>query len=115
MAKKNNNIAIGKWAFIIGIALAIIAALIEGITVIPYLALILVVLGLLVGFLNVAEKDSVKLLVAIIALLGIGSATIMVIPAIDAYLQAILENIVAFAGAAGFVVAIKAIIETTKK
>jgi len=116
MAKKKDNLgAIGKWAFIIGLALAIIAGLIQGIYTIPSLALILVILGLIVGFLNITEKNTVKLLVAIIALMAVGSFTISVIPAITDYLAAILANIVIFAGAAGLVVAIKAIIEPTKK
>ena len=115
MAKKNNLEVIGKWAFIIGLAIVIIAGIIQGIYVIPSLALILVILGLIVGILNISEKDSIKLLVAIIALISVGSATIIVIPAINSYLQAILENLIAFAGAAGLVVAVKSIIETTKK
>ena len=116
MAKKTNNLEmIGKWAFIIGIALAIIAGLIQGIYEIPYLILILVISGLIVGFLNIAEKDTVKLLVAIIALMGVGGITISVIPAINMYLESILSNIIIFASGAGLIVAIKAIIETTKK
>ena len=113
MAKKTNNLGVaGKWAFIIGLALAIIAGVIP--TTIPNLALILVVLGLIVGFLNIAEKDTVKLLVAIIALMAVGAITIAEIPAIDTYLGAILSNILILAGAAGLIVAVKAIYETGK-
>jgi len=109
------NDAIGKWAFIIGLALAVIAGLIQGFYTISYLALILVILGLIVGFLNISEKDVTKLLIAIIALVSVGSATVLAIPAINTYLSAILSNFVAFAGAAGLVVAVKAIYETGKK
>ena len=113
MAKKSNNLdVIGKWAFIIGLALAVIAGVIP--TTIPYLTLILVVLGLIVGFLNINEKDTVKLLIAIIALMAVGAITIAEIPMIDAYLGAILNNILILAGAAGLIVAIKAIYETGK-
>jgi hypothetical protein len=113
MAKKTNSLdMIGKWAFIIGLALAILAALLVSVVTIPNLALILVVLGLIVGFLNIAEKDTVKLLVAIIALTVIGAAAIAVIPAINTYLLDILTNIITLAGAAGLVVAVKAIYET---
>jgi hypothetical protein len=115
MAKKNNINTIGKWAFIIGLALVIIAGLIEGIYTVPSLALILVILGLIVGFLNINEKDTIKLLLAVIALALTGSATAMVVPAIYTYLQSILENLLVFSGAAALVVAIKAIIEVTKK
>lgn len=116
MVKKSNSLEIiGKWAFIIGLALAIIAGLIQGIYQIPSLILILVILGLIVGFLNITEKDTVKLLIAIIALMGIGGLTISAIPVINTYLEAMLTNIVIFASGAGLVIAIKAIIETTKK
>jgi len=115
MAKKTNNLGLlGKWAFIIGLILAILAGLIQGVYTIPSLALILVILGLIVGFLNIAEKDSVKLLVAIIALTTLGGFTISAIPSITDYLASMLANIVLFAGAAGFVVAIKAIVEPRK-
>lgn len=115
MAKKSNNLVVlGKWAFLIGLALAIIAGVIPANTI-PSLTLILVILGLIVGFLNIAKSDTVKLLVAIIALMAVGSFTISVIPAISGYLEAMLANIVVLAGAAGFVVAIKAIVETSKQ
>ena len=115
MAKKSNGLElIGKWAFIIGLILAIIAGLIQGVYEIPSLILILVILGLIVGFLNIEDKDTVKLLVAIIALMGIGGLTISVIPVINTYLENILTNILIFASGAGLVIAIKAIIESTK-
>lgn len=116
MAKKSNNLElIGKWAFIIGLFLAIIAGLIQGVYEIPSLMLILVILGLIVGFLNIAEKNTIKLLVAIIALMSIGGLTISVIPVINTYLEAMLTNIVIFASGAGLVIAIKAVIESAKK
>jgi len=114
MAKKNNLDVIGKWAFIIGLIIAILAGLLEvaGVYTIPQLALILVILGLIVGFLNIVEKDTVKLLVAIIALMAVGTAAVTTIPAINTYLDAMIQNIIALAGAAGLVVAVKAIYET---
>ena len=116
MAKKSNNLGlVGKWAFIIGLALAIIAGLIQGVYIIPSLMLILVILGLIVGFLNISERNTVKLLVAIIALMMVGGVTLSAIPTINMYLEAILANILIFASGAGLVVAIKAIVETTKK
>ena len=106
---------IGKWAFIIGLVLAVIAGLIEGVYTIPSLALILIILGLIVGFLNIAEKNTTKLLVAILVLMAVGSVTITEIPKISTYLASILTNFVMFVGAAGLVVAIKAIVETSQK
>lgn len=103
---------IGKWAFIIGLVLAVIAGLIQKLIPIPQLALILVILGIIVGFLNITEKNVIKLLVAIIALTSVGGAAVSAIPTINTYLSAILQNVIAFAGGTGLVVAIKAIYET---
>ena len=108
------NEAIGKWAFLIGIIIAVIAGLVQGVYTLPYLTLILVVLGLIVGFLNISEKNVVKLLVALIALMSVGSMTLLVIPTIGSILNAILTNFVVFVGAAALVVSVKAIIETSK-
>lgn len=116
MAKKSNNLnLIGKWAFIIGLALAVIAGLLQGIYTLPSLTLVLVVLGLLVGFLNVTENNTIKLLLSILILISIGSAIILTIPVINIYLEAILGNIVVLAGAAGLVVALKTALEVMKK
>ncbi len=114
MVKKNNATMVGKVALLIGLILAVIAGLIQGIYQIPYIALILVVLGLIVGLINIAEKNVVTLLLAIVALTVVGNATINVIPAVNVYLIAILTNFLAFVGAAGFVVALKAILQASK-
>jgi len=51
--------------------------------------------------------------------MGVGSMTILAIndlsSTITVYLQAMLSNFIAFVGAAGLVVAVKAIVETSKK
>ncbi len=106
---------IGKASFIIGILLAVLAGVIPAVAGFAYTALILVILGILVGLLNVTEKNVMKLLLAIVALVTVGVAALEVIPALDVYLVAILNNFLAFVGAAGLVVALKAILETTKK
>ncbi|MBI3027667.1 hypothetical protein HYY70_06165 [Candidatus Woesearchaeota archaeon] len=71
---------LGEWAFIIGVVLAILFGLIpsqwEGMA-----TLVLVVLGLIVGFLNVTEKESTPFLVAAAALMitGLSGSTLAVI------------------------------------
>jgi len=107
--------AIGKWAFIIGLILAAIAAFIQGYTTI--ILLILFILGLVVGFLNIHEKNVIKFLVAVITLLTLGIASINALDILDIiniYLKSILGNFIAFVSTAGLVVAIKAIVETSK-
>ena len=115
MGKKNNIEMVGKVSFFVGLILAVVAGLVPSVAGYAYTGLILVVLGLLVGFLNVAEQNVVKLLVALIALVGVGVATLTVIPALNTYLINVLQYFVAFVGAAAFVVALKAILQVIRK
>lgn len=114
MAKRDNMAMIGKYAFIIGLLLAIVAGVVPAIAGYAYLPLIIVLLGLIVGFLNIAEKNITTLLLGIVALSIVGATTVNVIPAISTNLQNILNTFVIFVGAAGFVVAIKAILQVSK-
>ena len=110
------NELIGKWAFIIGLIIAVITGFITGYATI--FALVLFVLGLIVGFLNISEKESTKFLIAAIALLTGGIASISAISMLGVsinYINAIIGNFVAFVSAAALVVAIKAVFETSKK
>ncbi|MFH1503462.1 MAG: hypothetical protein ABIE36_02290 [Candidatus Diapherotrites archaeon] len=110
------NGLIGKWAFVIGLIIALIAGFITGYA--TTVALVLFLLGLIVGFLNITEKESTKFLIASIALLtgGIASLTALSMLGVSVgYVTAILGNFVAFVSAAALVVAIKAIFETGKK
>lgn len=99
------NTQIGHWAFLAGIVLAILA----GFVALPYLAIVLFVLGLIVGFLNIKEKESTRFLVAVITLLLVGVASLefgkltpVIIP--------ILTSFIAFVSAAGLIVAVKQVL-----
>jgi len=96
---------VGRWAFIIGILLAVLA----GFTEISYLAVILFILGLIVGFLNIKEKEVTMFLLAVITLLAIGISGLQ-IEALPLTIDFILENFLIFIGAAGLVVALKQIL-----
>lgn len=107
---------LGKWAFLVGLAVAVIASFLTGYA--TTIAVVLFVLGLVIGFLNVSEKDSNKFLLATIALLtgGIASmSALSILGVVSTYLNAILRNFTAFVSAAALVVAIKAIFETGQK
>lgn len=113
MSNKNE---LGKWLFIIGLIVAVIAGFIQGYT--QQILLILFVLGLVIGFLNITDKDVLKFLVASIALLilGVGSiSALSVLDVVSVYLNSILGNFIVFVGSAALVVAIKAVIEVNKK
>ena len=102
---------LGQWSFIGGIVIALLLALVskwEG-----ELTLVLVVLGLLVGFLNVTEKETMPFLVAAIALLATGVAreSLTKIPPVvlGSFFSAAVGNIASFVAPGAIVVAIKAI------
>ena len=102
----------GEWAFLIGFLVAIVISLFSvSETVGGWLVLLLVVLGLLVGFLNVSEKESTPFLVAAAALLITGTAgsSLAVIPWIGSQLEAIVQNVAVFVTPAAIVVAIKSV------
>lgn len=100
---------IGKWAFVAGVLIAILSGFVDfnGLTT------ILIVLGLIVGILNITAKEAEKFLVAAVALLIIGTAGISALFSSGGLVgttQAILNNFVSFVSAAALVVALKAIV-----
>ncbi len=100
---------VGKWAFLVGILLAIIA----GFFTIPYVMTILAVLGLIVGFLDVTSKESHQYLMAVVALLVIGTASISAFSALGTLYgvtESVITNVIAFVGASGLVVAVKEVL-----
>ena len=109
--------ALGKWSFIIGLVIAIIAAFIGSAVSASTILLILFILGLIVGYLNIAEKRIERFLIATIALilLGVGSiSALSVIGTVSGYLNSILANVISFVSAAALVVALKAVYSTGK-
>lgn len=109
MALKYNLTTIGRWALIGGIILAVLA----GFTTIPYLLTFLFILGLIVGFLNITEKESTPFLVAVIALLLIGVAGLQ-LGKLTPIVISILNNFISLVAAAGLVVAIKQVLAIVK-
>ena len=102
---------LGKWAFIAGLILAILS----GFLVIPGLSLVLVILGITVGFMNIRKKDITPYLVAIIALIVVSSSIMLIeepyITTIGlGLIKSVLTNFVAFVSASGLVIAIRAIL-----
>ena len=62
---------IGFWAFIVGLVVAVIAGIVMPQNMI--IIIILIVLGLVVGFLNITAKEIMLFLVATIALIVVGN------------------------------------------
>jgi len=108
---------IGKWAFIIGIVIAILAAFVTAVSTTTIL-LVLFILGLIVGILNIDKKNTTEFLIAVVALLMVGSLGALSVGQLATpvgYLQEILGNFTAFVMAAALVVSLKAVIGTSKK
>ena len=63
------GISLGGWAFIIGLILAIVIAIIGSGDVAPWAFFVLAILGLIVGLLNVTDKEVVPFLIAGVAFL----------------------------------------------
>lgn len=98
---------LGTWVFIAGLILALILGFVSGVATGTTLT-ILVVLGLVVGFINITEKEVHGFLIAAIALMLVGTlAKVESLPFIGLELQNSLNNIVFFIAPAALVVAIR--------
>ncbi|MBI2654937.1 hypothetical protein HYX06_00745 [Candidatus Woesearchaeota archaeon] len=104
---------IGQWAFLVGLALAVVFAFVKAGSWTGIVTLVLVIAGLVVGFLNITEKETTPFLVAAIALMATSAANLEVIndlvPNVGTWLQGIVGNIAVLAAPAAVVVALKAI------
>lgn len=103
----------GELAFFAGLLLAIVA----GFFTLPsdMVTIILVVLGIVIGLINITSKETSGFLLASIALILAGSAGIDKIPLFGFWLYPILINIVTFVTPAALIVAIKAVYELARK
>ncbi len=100
---------LGAWSFILGAAIAVLVSLLS--LDAPLLMVVLVLLGSIVGLLNVNDKDTTHFLVAVIALAAAGNANVDLIPLIGTQLQNVLRNVGVFVAPAAVIVALKAIYE----
>ena len=107
--KKGGNMVskdqLGAWSFILGLALAIILAFVA-----VDLTWLLVLAGVIVGLLNVQDKEVTQFLIAAIALILVGSAGIDILG-----IPLILQNVVVFVTPAAAIVSIKAIYSVGRK
>ncbi|MBI4210187.1 MAG: hypothetical protein HY544_01620 [Candidatus Diapherotrites archaeon] len=113
---------IGGYAFIVGAIIALIAGLLAGFGrsgllggIEGWVPLVLVVLGVIVGILNVKDKEITNFLIAAIALLGLagtagGLVTIdTVIKPLGSVLAAVVQNVAVFVAPAALITALKAV------
>lgn len=120
----SRNMSVGEYAFLGGVVLAALAGLLSNYLVewAGMIALLLLVLGLIVGFMNVSEKEATPFLVAVIALSLAGQANFGVINtipglttlALGTLVNNILGLIAVFAAPAAVLVALKSVMSIAR-
>ena len=105
---------IGNYSFIIGVIIAVVLGLAAPMLgeATPWLTSLLIVLGLVVGFLNVSSKETKEFLLVAVALVivafaGSASGTLGGVLYIGQYLQGMFDAIMAFVVPATVVVGLK--------
>lgn len=101
---------VGKWAFIVGFVICVVAGLIVSQ---PWMYWVLAVLGLIVGFMNITAAETQGFLLAAIGLM-LSATSVIAIPYIGVAVTAILANVVVFIAAAVLIVALKSLFEVAK-
>ena len=104
MAKTKGMNVVGKWAFLIGVILAVVLGLFD--PVMGNWAIVLVVIGLIVGLLNVTDKEVAPFLMSgavLIIASALGGSLMSEMP----YVGAILDALLAVFVPATVIVAIK--------
>ena len=99
---------LGHYAFIVGVVLAVLLAFVPQLRG-DVAVWVLVVLGVLVGLLNVQAKETTSFLVAILALILASSASALTLATIWTGLTSILGNVIIFVSPAAIVVSLKAV------
>ncbi len=105
------DVRIGRWAFLIGAGISALAGFVEigaaGLSV-------LVVLGLIVGLVNITSRETSDFLLATIALMLVGTVGLS-IPLIGNLVTGILSAFISFVAGAALVVALKEALSITGK
>lgn len=100
---------VGTWAFILGTLIAVVAGFF---TLGPGTVSLLIVLGLVVGFLNITATETSAFLLSTVALVivaGFGGSVLGDVAFVGLYLERILNAIVVFVTPAAIMVALRSI------
>ena len=101
---------IGKWTFIIGLVIAVLAGLFFQ----PAWAIwVLAILGVIVGLLNITAEDTRGFLLAAIAL-TLSATALNTIPIVGTAFSLVLPFVVAFVAGATIVVALKELFQAAR-
>ncbi len=114
MAKKSTNMLakIGSWAFIIGVVIALLVGVFTKGAGNAVTTSVLILLGLIVGFLNVTGRETTPFLlsaVSLVIVLNFGGTVLGDVATIGAYLSGTMHAMMIFVIPATIIVALKAI------
>ena len=116
MAKGKRSVTnqIGFWAFILGLVIAVVFGILAALGIamgaMPAIIIVLIILGLIVGFLNISAKEILLFLVATIALIVVGGVFAPLnVFAIGNILDKMLALVATLMAPAAIVAAIKAL------
>lgn len=110
MTKKNSNV-LGSWAFLIGVILAVIFGLFDLNIVVMA---VLVVLGVIIGLLNIADTEVQPFLLAgavLVIVSALGASVLSIIPVVGNILTALLALFVP----ATVIVALKSVFALSRR
>lgn len=114
---------LGSYAFLFGVVIAVVAGIAAAFTGQvggAAISLILVILGIIVGFLNINDKETVPFLVCAIALMTMGAGSYFlvidnIIKGLGTLIALIVSNIAVFVSPAAVIVALKGIYSLAKQ
>lgn len=128
-AKSKTGKQIGGWAFMIGFLIALIAGLVAAVNAIGLVDInltitgamtgLLVLIGVIVGLVNVSGRESVSFLVATIAIMsssaGFGALASLNLGAVAIFLSTLVGMIAVFVAPAAIIVALRLIYRTARQ
>ena len=119
MAKKAlSSTSLGSLSFLFGVIIAVLVGIINPGSANTTLTSLLILLGIIVGFLNITTKETNSFLMATVSLVivsALGGAVLGQVAYVGNYLNAVLTSILTFVIPATIIVAIKSIYMLAEK
>jgi len=113
MAQQAVPTRVGEWAFFVGVILAIILGLFPNLDS-QGVSTLFLMLGVIVGIVNVTKKETSSFLLASIALLVVGTGGLQDIPGIGSFFSQMFYNITSFVAPAVVIVGLKSVLVATR-
>ena len=101
---------VGRWAFVIGLVLAVVVGYVFQA---GWVVWVLAILGVIVGLLNVTGEETERFLLAAIAF-GLSATALSTVPVLGDQITNMLGYVAAFVAGAMVVVALKVLLQTAR-